>query len=152
MWAAPGTIWFDRPDNIVHALPVVETLWSYKGRKDNRGAPFFTSFDFFIAIGVERPVHLLHEIVLHFDLVMSWKSLDAVTAYRLSENNSRYGTTTSVIPPFKVLHTELMGHDPNKIKDAVMSNEPPMAIVVPKDFDNPQKAKEVLSKAGLWSV
>jgi hypothetical protein len=89
MWQSPATIWFERPDNIMKSVPVVETLWVYKGRNDKRAAPFFPSFDFFVPSGNERPVHLLHEILLHFDLVLAWKSLDAVTAYRLSENNAR---------------------------------------------------------------
>ena len=105
-----------------------------------------------VKVGVERPIHLLHEIVLHFDLVITWESIDAVTSYRfkrivyvrmfvcmyciarspsilltevrscrLSENNSRYGTTTFVLPPDKVLHADLMENDPAKIKDAVLS-------------------------------
>ncbi len=89
MWQSPGTIWYERPDNIISAFPAVETLWSYKGRKDGRAAPFFVSYDFFVAVGVERPIHLLHELILHFDLIMAWDSLDAVTSYRLTENNSR---------------------------------------------------------------
>lgn len=90
MWQSPGTIWLERPDNIVHAMPIVETLWSYRGRADKRSAPFFCSFDFFTPTYAERPIHLMHEIMLHFDLVLAWGSLDAVVAYRLSENNSRY--------------------------------------------------------------
>jgi hypothetical protein len=89
MWQTPGTYWLERPDNIVNAYPAVETLWSYKGREDKRSAPFFVTFDFFVAVGQERAVHLLHELVLHFDLIIAWDSLDAVAAYRLSENNSR---------------------------------------------------------------
>eukprot|EP01036_Dinobryon_divergens_P031954 gene31954-41450_t len=103
MWQSPATVWFERPDNIVHAYPVVETLWAYKGRKDKRASPFFISFDFFVPVGVERPIHLLHEIVLHFDLVITWDSIDAVTSYR-------------------VLHADLMENDPAKIKDADFSN------------------------------
>lgn len=141
---------FERPDNIVNAYPVVETLWAYKGRKDKRASPFFISYDFFVPVGVERPIHLLHEIVLHFDLVITWDSIDAVTSYRLSENNSRYGTTTFILPPDKVLHTELMEHDPAKIKDAVLSKEPPLVVVMPKDFSGSQKTKKILSDSGLW--
>jgi hypothetical protein len=89
MWQSPGTIWLERPDNIVNAAPVVETLWAFKGRNDKRAAPFFVSFDFFVPTGHERPVHLMHEIMLHFDLVLAWGSLDAVVSYRLSENNAR---------------------------------------------------------------
>jgi hypothetical protein len=89
MWQTPGTYWIERPDNIVNAYPAVESLWAYKGRRDKRSAPFFVTFDFFVAVGQERPVHLLHELVLHFDLILAWDSLDAVASYRLSENNSR---------------------------------------------------------------
>ena len=89
LWQSPGTIWLERPDNIINAFPLVETLWAFKGRKDRRAAPFFSSFDFFSPSGAERPVHLMHEILLHFDLVLAWGSLDAVASYRLSENNSR---------------------------------------------------------------
>jgi hypothetical protein len=67
MWQSPGTIWMDRPDNIVNIAPIVETLWSYKGRDDKRAAPFFASYDFFAPTGAERPIHLMHEILLHFD-------------------------------------------------------------------------------------
>jgi len=91
IWQSPGTIWIgSRPDDLVNSQPFVEALWSFKGRNDRRSAPFFCSFDFFVVTGAERPVHLMHEILLHFDLVLTWGSLDAVAAYRLSENNSRY--------------------------------------------------------------
>jgi hypothetical protein len=152
MWQTPGTIWVDRPDNIVNAHPIVESLWAYKGRKEKRSAPFFISFDFFTALGVERPIHLLHEIILHFDLVIAWDSLDAVASYRLSENNSRYGTTTHVMAPYKVLHVDLMDWDPAKLRQAMTSKEPPQAVVVPKDFADPAKAKKLLSEAGLWYI
>lgn len=89
LWQSPGTIWLERPDNVVNSAPVVEALWSFKGRKDPRAGPFFSSFDFFVPSPAERPVHLLHEILLHFDLVLAWESLDAVASYRLLENNSR---------------------------------------------------------------
>jgi hypothetical protein len=90
MWQSPGTVWLNRPDNIVNIVPIVEVLWSFKGRNDKRAAPFFASFDFFAPSAAERPVHLMHEILLHFDLVLAWESLDAVASYRLSENNARY--------------------------------------------------------------
>jgi hypothetical protein len=90
MWVAPSTVWLDRPDNVVTSSPMVETLWAFTGRDDQRAAPFFASFDFFVPTGHERPVHLLHEIMLHFDLVLAWNSIDALASYRLSENNARY--------------------------------------------------------------
>ena len=119
LWQSPGTLWFERPDNIVNENPLVETLWTYKGRNDARAAPFFPSFDFFSVTSAERPVHLMHEIVLHFDLVLAWDSLDAVAAYRLSENNARYGTTSHIMAPHEVLHTELLAHDPTRISNAI---------------------------------
>ena len=90
LWASPGSLWFDRPDNIVGKAPITESLFSFKGRKDPKGSPFFPSFDFFTVTGNERPVHLMHELILNFDLVLKWRSLDTVLGYRLSENNSRY--------------------------------------------------------------
>jgi hypothetical protein len=49
-----------------------------------------------------------------------------------------------------VLHAELVGYDAAKLKDAVASKEPPMAVVVPKDFVDPTRPKRMLSEAGLW--
>mmetsp|Transcript_15318 Transcript_15318/g.14693 ORF Transcript_15318/g.14693 Transcript_15318/m.14693 type:complete len:414 (+) Transcript_15318:976-2217(+) len=152
LWQSPGTIWFERPDNIVNIAPVVETLFTYKGRKDSRGGPFFSSMDFFCPSSAERPVHLMHEVLLHFDLVLAWGSLDAVASYRLLENNSRYGTTTFSLPPFKVLHTELLDHDANKLKQAVESPEKPMVIVVPSEGLPDGGAKKLLIAAGLWFI
>lgn len=165
MWQSPGTIWLDRPDNIVNAMPIVETLWSFRGRQDIRAAPFFVSFDFFTVTYAERSIHLMHELLLHFDLVLAWESLDAVTAYRLSENNSRqvlhnslskltylcrYGTTTHIIPPYKVLHANILGNDPVKIKEAVTSTEPPMAIVVSAEDVSVGDTEKILRASGLW--
>lgn len=150
MWQSPGTIWLDRPDNIVTSSPIVELLWGYKGRNDQRAAPFFVSYDFFVPTGHERPVHLTHEIIMHFDLVLAWGSLDAVVAYRLSENNARYGTTSYVLPPFKVLHVGTMGGDPTKIREAVISPEKPQVIVFPTEGTTPQATKELIKSAGLW--
>lgn len=62
----------------------------------------------------------------------------------------RYGTTTHILPPFKVLHAQVMGFDPAKIKDAVTSKEPPFVVILPKDFTDSTKPKRILSDAGLW--
>ena len=150
MWQSPGTVWFARPDDIVSQFPSVEVLWSYKGRRDKRAAPFFGSFDFFVPTGHERPVHLLHEVLLHFDLVLAWKSLDAVAAYRLSENNARYGTTTFIMPPHKVLHTELMAHHPDKIMAAIQSADKPLVIVFPREGVAPGATTALLKQCNLW--
>lgn len=152
MWQSPGTVWLDRPDNIINASPIVETLWSFKGRNDKRAAPFFGSFDFFVPTAHERPVHLMHELLLHFDLVLAWGSLDAVAAYRLSENNARYGTTTYILPPFRVLHTELMAHDPVKIKDALASPDRPMVVVLPLEGMPPAEGEKLLRSSDLWML
>jgi len=150
LWQSPGTVWFAQPDDIVINSPVVETLWAFKGRNDVRAAPFFNSLDLFVATGAERAVHLIHEIVLHFDLVLAWDSLDALAAYRLAENNARYGTTSYLLPPARVLHTELMGHDPVKLKEAAASSKKPLAIVVPTEGMTSAQAKKMLQGAGLW--
>mgnify|MGYP004275453415 CR=1 FL=1 len=154
VWQSPATLWFERPDNVMNANPMVETLWTYKGRRDARAAPFFPSFDFFSVTNAERAVHLMHEVVLHFDLVLAWDSLDAVTAYRLSENNARYGTTSHIMPPHEVLHTELLAHDPTRLAAAVKGSAevpPPKVVVVPSEGVTPQQAKAMLEKAGLWN-
>ena len=151
LWQSPGTIWFDQPDNIIKSTPVVEVLWAYRGRTDIRAAPFFNSFDFFVATGAERAVHLMHEVVLHFDLVLAWDSLDALAAYRLAENNARYGTTSHLLPPHQVLHSELMGHDPQQLKVAAADAKKPAVIVVPVDLTY-DKSKAMLQGAGLWYV
>jgi hypothetical protein len=150
LWQSPGTIWLDRPDNIVNISPIVETLWTFKGRRDQRASPFFCSFDFFVPSGAERPIHLMHEILLHFDLVLAWGSLDAVAAYRLSENNARYGTTTHILPPFKVLHTEILGHDPSKILEAVRAKDPPMVIVFPSEGFTTAEMEKMIVDSQLW--
>lgn len=149
MWQSPGTIWLDRPDNIINSVPIVEVLWAYKGRYDKRGAPFFVTYDFFVPTIAERPVHLLHEVMLHFDLVIAWNSLDAVAAYRLSENNSRYGTTTQLLPPNIALFTGLLGNDPDKIKAALAASNRPKVLVVPSELSF-LDAKNMLKGAGQW--
>eukprot|EP00605_Chrysophyceae_sp_TOSAG23-4_P001880 GSChrysophyteH1.ASY1.ANO1.2075.1 assembled CDS len=150
LWQSPGTLWFARPDDIVKSNPVVETLWAYKGRNDVRAAPFFNSMDFFVATGAERSVHLLHEIVLHFDLVLAWDSLDALSAYRLAENNARYGTTSHLLAPYDILHTELMGHQPKLLRNAVDDEKPPRVMVVPTEGISAAQAKKMLQAAELW--
>lgn len=152
MWQSPGTLWFERPDNIANDNPQVEVLWAYKGRNDARAAPFFASYDFFTVTSGERAVHLMHEIVLHFDLVLSWESLDAVASYRLSENNARYGTTSHLMPPYEVLHTELVAHDPTKLAAAINSATPPKVVVVPTEGVTTDQAKTLLKAAGLWNI
>jgi len=130
-------------------------MWAYKGRADARAAPFFSSFDFFAVTGAERAVHLMHEIILHFDLVLAWDSLDAVAAYRLSENNARYGTTSHMMPPAQALHAEALGHAPSRLKEAREAKgelKPPTVIVVPTEGITPAQAKTMLQEADLWFI
>jgi len=75
----------------------------------------------------------------------------------LCQHCIRYGTTTYVIPPHKILHAKLLGNDADKIKDAVKNaNRPkedmPMALVLSKDYTNPTKVKELLQACDLWFV
>lgn len=65
----------------------------------------------------------------------------------------RYGTTTYVMAPHKVLHTELMGHDAIKVRAAVEVKEgqdKPYVVIVPKNFEDVTKAKQFMIDAGLW--
>ena len=55
-----------------------------------------------------------------------------------------------MLPPFKVLHTELMAHDPAKIIDAVRSKDHPLVVVVPREGMSPAQAKALIKAAGLW--
>lgn len=90
LWQSPGTIWLDRPDNVLQSAPDVETFWVYKGKYDERAGPFFASFDF-VGVGTEdRPVHLMHELILHYELALAWDSMDSMVSYRVTENNARY--------------------------------------------------------------
>jgi hypothetical protein len=91
LWQAPGTVWLSSPQSVVGMFTTdVETQWMFRGREDPRAAPFFISTDFFFVRGAQdRPIHLLHEILLHADLTAEWRSIDALAAYRLSENNAR---------------------------------------------------------------
>jgi len=89
LWQSPGTIWLGKPDDIVAMAPVAETVFAFKGRKDQRASPFFNSMDFFTVTGNERAIHLMHELMLHFDLALAWDSFDSLAGYRLSENNAR---------------------------------------------------------------
>jgi len=89
IWQSPGTIWLDKPDYMLDEMMDTETIWSFKGRNDRRAAPFYCSMDLFVHSKEERAVNLLHELMLHFDLVLAWGSMDAVASYRLAENNSR---------------------------------------------------------------
>ena len=62
----------------------------------------------------------------------------------------RYGTTTFIFPPYAVLHTELLGNDPVKIKEAVESKEPPKVIIVPYEGMSVDQAHKMLQDSGLW--
>lgn len=153
MWQSPGAVWLDSPENILKSGPhPIETSWAYKGRNDPRSAPFFCSFDFFYHSSDDRPVHLFHEILLHTDLVIGWNSLDAVSSYRLAENNARYGTTSYVWPPFIVLHSELINHDAAQLKSVVSSDEKPMVVVVAHEGMPVGAAESLLKESGLWLV
>ena len=91
IWQAPGTVWLSSPATVVGMVTNdVETHWMFRGRGDHRAAPFFVSTDFFLVRGgQDRGIHLMHEILLHADLTAEWRSIDALAAYRLSENNAR---------------------------------------------------------------
>ena len=73
-----------------------------------------------------------------------------MASYRLSENNARYGTTTFVLAPHKVLHLDLQGREIAKIKEAIASMDPPKVIVVPCEDLSASDAIKILKEAGLW--
>ena len=75
----------------------------------------------------------MHEILVHVDLLLEWDNYNALAAYRLAENNARYGTTSFIFPPYEVLNTQLLGNNVESIKQAIESKESPKVIVVPRD-------------------
>ena len=67
----------------------------------------------------------------------------------------RYGTTTFIMAPYKVLHVELIGYDSAKLRQSVEGKDKadlPYAIVVPRDFVDPSKTKQLLIDSGLWFI
>lgn len=153
LWQSPATIWLASPDKLrksVAGLPPVDTLWSFRGRSDPRGSPFFSSFDFFWNNAKERSVHLLHEVMLHADLLVAWKSLDAVTGYRLAENNARYGTSVRMFPPLDVLHSNVVNGDISSLATTVKSADKPIVLVISHELVVSTDIKESLRIAGLW--
>ena len=130
-------------------------MWSYRGRQDAKAAPFYISTDFYYASSQDRSTHLLHEVILHFDLVLAWYSLDTTMSYRLSENNSRYGTTSSIIAPHDVLHVDNMGRDINKIKEAFNDvKDRPSVLVLPMDVNGMSASEqiELLKQLNFWTL
>lgn len=91
IWVTPGTVWKTSPTRLIESIATdIETAWMFNGRRDPRAAPFFISTDFFfIRGGSDRPIHLLHEILVHADLLVEWDDIHALAAYRLTENNAR---------------------------------------------------------------
>jgi len=61
-----------------------------------------------------------------------------------------YGTTTYILPPFQVLHTDLMDNDAEKVRGAAEAQEKPLVIVTPKNFQEPGRTKQLLMDSGLW--
>lgn len=62
----------------------------------------------------------------------------------------RYGTTTHIIPPYKVLHTSTLNNDAAKIKEAVVSKDHPMVIVLPYEDLTLAESEKLLRESGLW--
>ena len=102
IWITPSTIWRVSPAQIIGSIPKdIETAWMFNGRRDPRAAPFFISIDFFfIRGGNDRSIHLLHEILVHADLLVEWDDMNALAAYRLTENNARYTRLFFLFFPF----------------------------------------------------
>jgi hypothetical protein len=152
MWQSPGTVWMKHPTELVSKFPKhLDTMFLFKGRKDARSAPFHVSVDLFYASSSDRSIHLLHEVMLHADLMVEWRSMDAITSYRLSENNARYGTSTFIFPPQNALHTTLMDHhSASAIFEAATSVDHPQVIVFPRSEMDSEEIIKVMQEAKLW--
>ena len=152
LWQSPGTVWMKHPSQLISKFPPkLDTMFLFKGREDARAAPFYVSTDLFYASSSDRSIHLLHEVMLHVDLMVEWRSVDATTSYRLSENNARYGTSTVIFPPHIALHTILMDdHSPTAIFEAATSTEHPDVIVFPRSFMDSEDIIKTMKSAKLW--
>jgi hypothetical protein len=154
LWQSPATVWLERPDRIVNVAPNVEIISIFKGREKGKMDPFRPSFDFLIAGTEPRAQHLLHEILMHVELISTWKSLEDVLAYRLTENNSRYGLSVSVLPPEVATHSDfvqLKDVSGENITNYIKSLAPqkPSVIVLPRHVGQ-RRAKAILSYLNLW--
>lgn len=152
LWQSPATAWLERPDRLVNRAPDVEIISVYKGRRDPNSEPFYPSFDF-IALGTEpRVAHLLHEVVMHFDLALAWESLDALLSYRLAEGNARYGTSVAVLDPAVVMHGDVFVEDEG-LKAALLDrSKKPMAVALSREDTTPAQAKSTLQELGHWHL
>jgi hypothetical protein len=56
------------------------------------------------------------------------------------------------MPPYKILHTEIMENDVSKIKEVAESDDKPFVIVFPKDFSDEMNTKRIMKEAGLWFI
>ena len=55
-----------------------------------------------------------------------------------------------MFPPYDVLHIDLLGRDPIKIKEAISSANPPRAVVIPFEGLPIESAQQLLKDCGLW--
>ena len=63
------------------------------------------------------------------------------------------------MPPYRVLHTDLMGGDAAKVKQAVEQSKAEknagdrlLAVVIPHEGLSPSAAKKLLVDSGMWFV
>ena len=133
LWQTPAAIWTDRPDRLVNKSPDVEIITAYKGRdhdkQDHLYSPFYPTFDLLVVGTEPRALNLLHEMIMHFDLAVAWDSLDAILAYRLSENNARYGTSVYVLSPYGgALDAAVLDTNAHKLQQALISSRNPSVL------------------------
>ena len=72
----------------------------------------------------------------------------------------RYGTTSSIFPPYNVLNTLMLGNKVESLREALKSSDPPQVIVIPSDsspitdqkdiVESSKKKIEILKEIGLW--
>ena len=67
------------------------------------------------------------------------------------------GTTTFLMPPYRVLHSDLMNGDAAKVKHAVELSKAEknvedklLAVVIPHEGLSPSAAKKLLVDSGMW--
>jgi hypothetical protein len=54
------------------------------------------------------------------------------------------------MPPYQVLHTDIMENDPTKIKGAVEAVDKPFVVVFSRDYKDQSSTKKIMMETGLW--
>jgi len=57
-----------------------------------------------------------------------------------------------MLPPYAVLHVELLGYDSSKLRDALASKDKPQVVIIPSEGLTSADAQKLLRDSGLWFI